>query len=121
MKSLNATIRRIPSRKSKLEEFALRVLTILENQEEWNAGTVDDIAGVALYLQLAIFNPATGLFKKNVDWRHNPLKLKELRGRGWGAAITRWSLVTCEDELKRKKVLTLAPFLVSLGHEKHNL
>lgn len=44
-------------------EFANRVLSILESQEDWDEGTIDDVASVAFELGLADTNNSTGLFK----------------------------------------------------------
>jgi len=43
----------ISEKESKLIAFAEFVLTHLENQEEWNADTTDDIAKMAYHMELA--------------------------------------------------------------------
>jgi hypothetical protein len=43
----------ISEKESKLIAFAKFVLTHLENQEEWNADTTDDIAKMAYHMELA--------------------------------------------------------------------
>lgn len=44
-------------------QFANRVLSILESQEDWDSGTTDDIAAAAFELGLADTSNSTGLFK----------------------------------------------------------
>ena len=54
------------ARTKELADFGAVVLQILTNVEEWDADTIDAIAGEAIDRWLAGVSPKTGLFKSIV-------------------------------------------------------